>query len=247
VRSTTAWWTPSVTATLAITVGAMLLGPSFVGILERSVLAPSSRAGSTPDEPPAAVVPAVDGTHAPSPGARPPVSPSATPDRPEAPPPPAAAPLLLRIGVLDVTAPVVPVGLLPGGGMEVPDDVSVVGWYAVDGRIIGPGDPGTAVLAGHRDSRRTGPGALHALARVVEGDTIGVLHADGTVSDWQVTEILTTPRDALPVAELFTDSGAARLAVVTCGGWFNVLTRSYSHNTIVIAHRIAEAPRTPAS
>jgi hypothetical protein len=74
-----------------------------------------------------------------------------------------------------------------------------------------------------------------------------VFHADGTVSDWRITEILTTPRDELPVAELFTGSGAPRLAVVTCGGWFNPLTRNYSHNTIVIAHRIAQAsPETAA-
>lgn len=167
-------------------------------------------------------------------------SPSPSVDPP--PPPRSTPPVLLHVGGIEVVAPIVEVGLLPDGGMKVPSDITTVGWFAVAGHTIRPGDHGTAVLAGHRDSRADGPGALHALADVPLGELLHITHDDGSVSVWEVVELMTTPRDALPVVELFTVGGTPRLAVVTCGGRFDVLRRSYTHNTIVIAHRVTPEP-----
>jgi sortase (surface protein transpeptidase) len=123
--------------------------------------------------------------------------------------------------------------------MEVPDDVRVVGWYEAEMGPVRPGDPGTAVLAGHRDSRVQGEGALHDLDELHPGDPIEVVHIDGRVSSWQVDELLSTPRDRLPTELLFARDGAPRLALVTCGGRFDRRTRSYSHNTIVVASLVS--------
>ena len=147
----------------------------------------------------------------------------------------APAPLLLHIPQLGVSAPVVRVGVLPDGGMEIPDDVTVVGWYAAEQQRVSPGDPGTAVIAGHRDSRVQGEGALHDIATLRRGDIVDVVHLGGAVSRWVVEGVLTTPRDALPSELLFRRDGEPRLALVTCGGTFDTATRSYSHNTIVLA------------
>jgi hypothetical protein len=147
----------------------------------------------------------------------------------------ATKPLLLHIEDLGVLAPIEQVGVLADGGMEIPDDIGVVGWYATDHRRVSPGDPGTAVIAGHRDSRKQGLGALHDLVRLRPGATIDIVHADGLISRWTVEETLMTPRDALPADVLFAREGAPRLALVTCGGTFDEQTRSYSHNTIVLA------------
>jgi len=157
------------------------------------------------------------------------------PPVPAAPVPPSSAPVSLVIGVLGVDAPLVSVGVLPGGVMEIPHAVDTVGWYATDDRRVSPGDPGMAVLAGHRDSRLQGPGALHDLGRLAPGDAIRVTHIDGRTSAWQVDEVMETLRDALPTEVLFARGGAPRLALVTCGGTFDRRTRSYSHNTIVFA------------
>jgi hypothetical protein len=148
---------------------------------------------------------------------------------------PAAPPTSIGIASLGVQAPVDAVGLLASGGMAVPDDADRVGWFAPEGFELAPGDAGTAVLAGHRDSRRSGPGALHRLADVQVGDRIVVQHADGRLSHWQVERSRLTLRDELPVDELFTRSGAARLAVVTCGGTFDAALGRYTHNVIVYA------------
>jgi hypothetical protein len=154
----------------------------------------------------------------------------------------AAAPRLVRIPELGALAPVEQVGVLPDGSMEIPDDIRVVGWYATAHRSVGPGDPGTAVIAGHLDSRAQGRGALHGLSRLEVGSMIEIVHADDRVSRWQVDRMLTTPRDALPVDVLFAREGSPRLALVTCGGTFDARTRSYSHNTIVLARLIDDGP-----
>jgi len=151
----------------------------------------------------------------------------------------AATPVMLHIEDLGVLASIDRVGVLPDGSMEIPDDISVVGWYATEHRRVSPGDPGTAVIAGHRDSRSQGLGALHDLVRLEPGATISVVHMDGLVSSWQVEETLTTPRDTLPADVLFARDGPPRIALVTCGGTFDVRTRTYSHNTIVLAHLVS--------
>jgi hypothetical protein len=152
---------------------------------------------------------------------------------------PPSAPLLLVIPELDVVASVTAVGLLDDGGMAVPDDIATVGWFAPKGRAIVPGAPGTAVIAGHRDSSTDGAGALRHLADLDVGAVIEIVHADGSVSGWRVDEVVRTRRDELPVATLFTRDGEPRIALVTCGGVFNPLARAYSHNVIVTALRLA--------
>jgi len=153
----------------------------------------------------------------------------------------ATRPLLVHIEALGVRAPIEQVGVLADGGMEIPDDIRVVGWYATEHRRVSPGDRGTAVIAGHRDSRTQGLGALHDLARLEPGATIDIVHADGLISRWAVEGTMTTPRDALPADVLFARDGPPRLALVTCGGTFDERTRSYSHNTIVLAQLISGA------
>ena len=153
------------------------------------------------------------------------------------------APVLLHIEQLGVSATVHRVGVMPDGGMEIPDDVRLVGWYEAAAGRVSPGDPGTAVIAGHRDSRTQGEGALHDISDLVAGDRIDVVHLDGAVSRWQVDGIVTTPRDQLPAELLFRRDGPPRLALVTCGGSFDRRARSYSHNTIVLASLVEDAPR----
>jgi hypothetical protein len=227
------------TAAVIVATGLMLGAGGRLGMLELTVGDLTDVAWPVPDRPETDPDRAAVTGPVPTPGPAPWTSPGPAPDPAPAGPHArlraATAPVSLRIGGLDVRAPLVKVGVLPGGTMEIPDDVATVGWYATAERRVSPGDPGVAVLAGHRDSREQGPGALHDIAGLAAGDTIHVVHADGAVSTWSVDEVLTTPRDRLPSRLLFAREGAPRLALVTCGGTFDAATRSYSHNTIVLA------------
>jgi hypothetical protein len=155
------------------------------------------------------------------------------------------APASLVIPSVGVDAPLMPVGAAGApatASLTVPEDVHDVGWW--DGNVTdghqraqeeapAPGQPGVAILAGHVDSAAGGPGALSRLGAVKPGATIEVVAADGSVTSWLVTAPPeTVGKTTLPPA-LFATTGAARLAIVTCGGPFDTATGHYEDNVIV--------------
>jgi len=145
-----------------------------------------------------------------------------------------ATPLRLTLPTVGVDAQVVPVGLEASGEMEVPKDVSTVGWYEpVAGAGVVPGANGTAVLAGHVSSFTRGPGAFASLERLVAGDEVLIELTDGRVQHWSVIGVEHHEKERLPVDELFTWDGPPRLVLVTCGGTFDLLSGSHRDNVVV--------------
>lgn len=150
-----------------------------------------------------------------------------------------ARPLEVRLPALRVTAPLIDVGVEPDGAMEIPEDVRTVGWYEpAPGAGVVPGEDGTAVLAGHVDSRAQGPGAFWALRDLVPADRVEVVHEDGSVSLWEVTEVIRYPKAEVPIEDIFVWSGPKRLALITCGGEFDRSIGSYLDNYVVLARPV---------
>lgn len=148
----------------------------------------------------------------------------------------AVPPVRLAIPALGVDAPIVPVGVEPHGGMEVPQDVRTAGWYRF-GPL--PGARGSAMVIGHVDSRVQGPGIFFGLSRLELGEKIGVQLADGPTQYFVAVARRLIEKDELPL-DLFARDGPPRLTLVTCGGGFDETSRSYSHNVVVYA--VPEAP-----
>lgn len=147
-----------------------------------------------------------------------------------------APPVALRVPAIDVDASVVVVGLEPDGAMEIPADVRTVGWYEpFAGAGVAPGEPGTAVIAGHVDSRTQGRGAFWPLRELIPGDVVEVEHADGTATRWRVESVVRHPKTDLPIDEIFTFGGDERLALITCGGEFDRSVGAYLDNYVVTA------------
>jgi hypothetical protein len=227
-----------VTATLTTTTALTLVAAGSLGMLEDPLRDIPVLAWLAPDDP-VSEPDAFAGADIVAPDPTPRTGPGAASG--PAPVVATAAPVALRIDTLDVSAPLVPVGVLADGAMEIPDDVGTVGWYATSWRRVSPGDPGVAVLAGHRDSRSQGAGALHDVSELVPGDIVHVVHVDGRVSAWRVDELLETRREELPGELLFATDGPPRIALVSCGGEFDTTIRSYTHNTIVLASEVRAA------
>jgi hypothetical protein len=145
------------------------------------------------------------------------------------------APTRLQIPALGVDAPIVSEGIdnAPGdrGGLAVPADVRQTGWW--DGGPS-PGQPGVAVIAGHRSSVLQGVGALWRLPTVEPGTRVGVTEADGYTSRWAVDAVEEVVKSDLP-ASLWARAGPPRLALVTCGGRFDMATGHYVDNVIIWA------------
>jgi len=158
-----------------------------------------------------------------------------------------ALPLHIRIGSIRVDAPLVSVGLEPDGAMEIPDRVAEIGWYDPEELGVVPGTAGTAVLAGHVDSRTQGRGALYHLRDLRVGETIELDLSDGTTQRWRITAVTQYPKDVLPYDELFVWSGPPRLAIITCGGEFDRTARSYTDNLVAYAEPLDDSPSSPAS
>jgi LPXTG-site transpeptidase (sortase) family protein len=123
----------------------------------------------------------------------------------------------LHLPDLGVTAPVVPVGLKPGGVLDPPSAVSDVGWW--DGSAEAGEDDGQTVLTGH--AVHTGGGVMDRLEDLEPGDRVRVTDNDGHV-DYAVTEVVTWTKAELSdnAVEAFgQDRHHGRLVMVSCEGW----------------------------
>ncbi len=141
-----------------------------------------------------------------------------------------AAPIRLVAAGVHLAAPVRPVGVL-AGALDVPDDVHTLGWW--QGGAAAGSNPGTVVIDGHVDSSGQGIGALASIARMQPGDRLTLRTAHNEV-DYVVQARRSYPKDALPTG-LFTRTGPSRLALITCGGPFDITTRHYRDNIVVYA------------
>jgi hypothetical protein len=142
-------------------------------------------------------------------------------------------PARVRIPQLRVDAPVDPVGVRDDGAMQVPSDGDRVGWYR-----FGPAPgaaAGSAVLAGHVDTRGGGLGVLFRLRDAGLGTRVEIVTASGRRLVYRVTGRQEVVRTRLPDA-LFARDGSPRLVLVTCGGPYDKARwGGYRDNVVVLA------------
>ncbi|MEU2063372.1 class F sortase [Streptomyces sp. NPDC013455] len=160
-------------------------------------------------------------------------------DSPPAPPPrplPRSRPTTLRVPSLGVDAPVIPLRLDRNRELETPpvDRPKLVGWYQGGPT---PGEPGTAIAVGHRDTR-TGPAVFAGLAQVRRGRRIEVARADGRTAVYSVDRVKVYDKAGFPDKEVYGPTGRPELRVLTCGGLFSRRT-GYTSNVVVFAHLTA--------
>lgn len=136
-----------------------------------------------------------------------------------------------------VTTPVDPAGVDGAGVLAVPSDPSRVGWWT-GGAMSG--EPfGSVVVAGHVDSATEGLGVMVEMVDVGIGEY--VVARDGVREQkYRVVSRTEVPRARLAAdAEPFQQDVAHRLVLITCGGDYDEVTRSYTHNVVVVATPVA--------
>jgi len=141
-------------------------------------------------------------------------------------------PVRLRIESLEIDAPIDAHGVDSQGRMDVPDNVTNVGWYRFGPT---PGEAGSAVLAAHVDLAGPGRGLFFDLDRLEEGDRIQVVLSDERTLEFEVTAQTTYLKSELPLDLIFSREGSPVLTLVTCGGGFSRSARSYDSNVVVYA------------
>jgi LPXTG-site transpeptidase (sortase) family protein len=151
------------------------------------------------------------------------------------------APVRIRVGGIEVEAPVVPVGIESDGQMEIPVDVAEVGWYSFG---PSPGAPGSSVLSGHVSSRSQGRGVFFDLKRLEPGDQVWVEYEDGSSATFEVVGVEIVDKGDLPTDRIFARSGDPVLTLITCGGGFSRALNSYDSNVVVVAVPVSTTSRT---
>jgi len=142
-----------------------------------------------------------------------------------------ALPVRLQIPAIDVSTPLVKLGRLPDGSLEVPKDWNTAGWYDKGPR---PGQPGPAVILGHVDSTK-GPAVFYQLRALRPGDTVRVGLADGRILVFRVQRVQRYPKDEFPTEAVYFPTLNRELRLITCGGEFDYARHSYLDNIVVYA------------
>ncbi|HEY2519211.1 MAG TPA: class F sortase [Streptosporangiaceae bacterium] len=159
----------------------------------------------------------------------------AIPAAPAAASAPVAAPVALTIPAIEVSTPLIRLGLTPSGALQVPDRFDVAGWYDRSPR---PGAIGPAVIAGHIDSV-SGPAVFYRLGLLRPGDRVYVRRADGTMAVFAVTRVGLYPKDRFPTTAVYGAAPGPELRLITCGGTFDWARHSYLSNVVVYATAVS--------
>lgn len=143
------------------------------------------------------------------------------------------APVRVRVESIAVDAPVSPVGIdIAKGALGVPPTIGRTGWWR-DGMAPGARS-GSILISGHVDSARAGPGAFFRLHEAKIGDRVRVTTANGRSFAYRVVSVRNYPKSLLPTS-VYSQRGAARLVLVTCGGPFDEAIGRYRENVVVTA------------
>lgn len=146
-------------------------------------------------------------------------------------------PMRVRIPALGVHGDVRPVGMSDATTMQVPEDISVVGWF--DRSVLPIAQAGNTVLVGHRDGETDPNGVFRRLGDVDAGDSIILRDHSGRRIEYVVTDVdvLHDEVFARTAPEIFRTDGPHRLVLLTCGGSYDEKKGGYQANVVVTAER----------
>jgi hypothetical protein len=121
----------------------------------------------------------------------------------------------------------------PSGLLQVPDDITVAGWWDGGARL---GDAyGAMVVASHVDSPAQGLGPFAELLEVRPGDRVTVASSE-LRQRFSVTTVDLMPKTDLETGDaVFSTAGGNRLVLITCAGPFDPDRGGYQDLAVVTA------------
>jgi sortase (surface protein transpeptidase) len=140
-------------------------------------------------------------------------------------------PVAMEVPSLTIAAGVTGVGTDANRAMQVPDDFNTVGWYRYG---PSPGEPGSAVVAGHLDDAR-GRSVFFDLQRIEVGAEVYVTFEDSSRARFRVYEKRSYDSGNIPSKEIFARNGDPVLALITCGGRWDSSIGRYTETVVIYA------------
>lgn len=169
---------------------------------------------------------------APKPTSTPSPSPTATPT-----PIPVADPVHISIPSIGVEADIEHVGVTPENVMEIPKDFFKVGWYRNSHK---PGEGGlkAAILNGHYDTSTGKPAIFFNLQELTAGDEVITIATDGIRYVYVVDAVESYPLANFPTDRVYGKVEGAVLKIITCDGYWQTDSQSYSDRLVVTTHLV---------
>ena len=139
-------------------------------------------------------------------------------------------PASLKIPAIEVSSDVTRLGLNEDDTVEVPRDPATVGWYS---RGPTPGQPGSSVMLGHRDSKQ-GAAVFYRLRNLEPADRVAVRLSDRAIAHFEVVRVASYANERFPAQKVY-DGKTPRpvLNLVTCGGAYDQSAGGYQSNVVV--------------
>ena len=136
-----------------------------------------------------------------------------------------------------IRAAVVQVGLTHDGAMGSPDNPFVVGWF---NRSAIPGEPGNALLGGHRDYQdRDGHidvGVCWELDETRVGDQLIMFNQTRNhYFVYDIVDKVTIRPDSEEAVKYLSQTRESVVTLITCSGDFDEETHSYAERIVVVA------------
>nr|WP_258382407.1 class F sortase [Streptomyces sp. NTH33] len=149
-------------------------------------------------------------------------------------------PTRISIPDIGVDAPFTKLSLDATGHLGAPPagDANLVGWFQGG---ASPGERGAAIVAGHLDTK-TGPAVFAGLGQLTPGALVDITRADGTVARFKVDSVETFSKADFPDDQVYADTSAPELRLITCGGTYDRARQDYQANVVVFAHLDSDTP-----
>jgi sortase (surface protein transpeptidase) len=150
----------------------------------------------------------------------------------------AATPTSLSIPSIGVKGSLLKLGLNSDQSVQVPPQSphAQAGWLDTS---PSPGQLGPAVILGHVDSAKYGPGVFFKLGALKPGATVRIARADHSTAVFRVDRVVSYPKDAFPTLDVYGNTDHAALRLITCGGKFNLSRHSYESNIVAYASMVS--------
>jgi sortase A len=144
----------------------------------------------------------------------------------------------LTIPAIGLNAHVQHVGITKKGTMAVPTNYTDVGWYRYGPT---PGNPGSAVMAGHLDNGFGLRAVFKDLHELKDGDDVYVTDQAGNMFHFKVIGKSTFGAYTTTSTEtIFGSTKQSRLNLITCEGTWDSAKKMYSDRLVVFTELVSE-------
>lgn len=139
-------------------------------------------------------------------------------------------PMRLIIPEINIDANIQRLGVTSNGDMEVPNNSVDAGWFDLGPQ---PGEKGSAIIAGHVDTKDDAIGVFANLYKLKKGNKLYIENSKGMLTTFVVRESRTY--DPGRANDVFISSDSAHLNLITCDGSWDAIKGSYNKRLVIFA------------